>query len=1034
MALNELIRFPQVVPLIPGSGVQFLDFGFSIDKTSDVPREWGWFDPLNRSNFHDKVPPCVRRGDEETRGTESYSTDLKAIEQMFDRVWMPLPLLRREAQGFYRGPTNWARAFLVKLDEPDADGHRYRLVVATDTTLLDFDESEAYLAPSPSDAKNGHKFELPGPKDPIDWYFGENWVRDWCFETFKEMLEREERRRRQYAFRPLTDEQVYEQMQGTNEHISRYKAFVDLLFSLDILPPFKFVDRHTEPRTPPIDVDLVLDLGNSRSCGLLIESDPKQFGADITKAVKLQMRDLSRAEQVYADPFPSRFEFARAQFGRDHLSIRSGRAEAFGWPTVVRVGVEAARLAARRSGTEGSSGLSSPKRYLWDEDPQPDSWRFNTGTLEPGRSDYATGVAFTTLVNDEGEPLHLLDPNIVTQQPNKGFPAIRALYSRRNLTAFALAEIFVQAISMMNSPMHRLRRPANANLPRRLRRIIMTMPTAMPLAERHILKEQAQAACDLAYLSLGLAHVDYENQDESLGQKPPLVYSKEVAILVPKNAREGVDRWVGPDIVLQWDEATATQAVYLYTQVAVNYSGDARAFFQSVRHPDNENDSQARERLRLATIDLGGGTTDLVVTSVAVDGTGANVTMTPYTEFREGFNLAGDDALLRVVREHVVDPLLEKLRKSGMGERAEFALNQLLGGDRGDMKAVEYVRRQQFAAQIAAPIALGMLQDYESYDVLAPVPVTTRRFGEFFGPDNQPSADLLAYFNAELAKLGARDFKLEEMVFDVSLPDIDRTIRSVFLEMLQALGEIVYRYRCDILILSGRTSRLPAVRAILEESAALPSHRILPLHLFRVGSWYPYRDFRATVGDPKTTAAVGAMICLLGNGQLQNFNFRSNELRPKSTARFFGKLDKSNRLLAADEFYDDLDLDNTEYELPEERTFEFRGPMPLGFRQVPVDWWPGSRLYWIDFFTPEDASALSPVTPLAVSLKRTTKRVDDKFSGEKYVDRSGLEIKAIKGVKNGSPVTVPPGRLRLRLQTIDQIEGYWLDTGHLTGG
>ena len=67
-------------------------------------------------------------------------------------------------------------------------------------------------------------------------------------------------------------------------------------------------------------------------------------------------------------------------------------------------------------------------------------------------------------------------------------------------------------------------------------------------------------------------------------------------------------------------------------------------------------------------------------------------------------------------------------------------------------------------------------------------------------------------------------------------------MRSVFLEMLQALSEIVYRYRADLLILSGRPSRLPAVRAILEETAALPSHRLISLHQFRVGPWYPFRD------------------------------------------------------------------------------------------------------------------------------------------------------------------------------------------------
>jgi hypothetical protein len=1017
MALNELMHFPEVVPLIPGTGVQFLDFGFSIDKTTDVPKEWGWFDPRTTMN-NEKIPPCVRRGDEEPRGVESYSVDLKALEQMFNRVWMPLPLLRREAQGFYRGPTNWARAYLAKLDEPDADGHRYRLVIACDTTLLEFMESEAYLAPSPSDARNGHKFALPGPQDPVDWYYSESWVKDWCLETFKEMLEREERRRRQFSFRPLSDDEVHDQMQGSNEHVARYRAFVDLLHSLDILPSFQLVDRITEPRTPPIDVDLVLDLGNSRSCGLLIESDPEALGVDITKSVKLQLRDLSRAEQVYSDPFPSRFEFARAQFGRDHLSIRSGRSEAFGWPTVVRVGVEAARMAARRSGTEGSSGLSSPKRYLWDEDARRDSWRFNIAGTESGHSDYATGVAFTTLVNDLGEPLHRLDPHILEQFPDKGFPAIRALYSRRNLTAFALAEIFVQAISMMNSPMHRLRRPANANLPRRLRRIIMTMPTAMPLAERYILKQQAEAACDMAYLSLGLAQLQHLDDGSAR-----MHYTMEGRI------RERDD--AGPEVILQWDEATATQAVYLYTQVALNYSGDARAFFKSVRHPDNLQDAAAGDGFRLATVDLGGGTTDLVVTSIAVDGRpGANVTLTPLQEFREGFNLAGDDALLRVVREHVVDPIRRKLREIGMGERADYALNQLLGGDRGDMKAVELVRRQQFAAQIASPIALGLLTEYEAYDPLQPSPVVLRKFADFFSADSLPTPELLAYFNNELAKLGAKDFKLQDMEFEISLPDLDRTIRSVFLEMLQALGEIVYRYRCDMMILSGRTSRLPAVRAILEESAALPSHRVLPLHLFRVGQWYPFRDFRATVGDPKTTAAVGAMICLLGNGQLQNFNFRSNELRPRSTARYFGKLDQSNRLLKDDEFYDDLDLDNYDYELPDERAFEFRGPMPLGFRQLPVDWWPGSRLYHIDYATPDDARSLNPLTPLRITLKRAGKKVTNRHTGEEYMDNPNLEIKSIKD-REGR--TVPPARMRLRLQTISHQQGYWLDTGILLG-
>ena len=41
MPLNQLIRYPDIVPLIPGTGVQFLDFGFRIEKNTPVPQEWG---------------------------------------------------------------------------------------------------------------------------------------------------------------------------------------------------------------------------------------------------------------------------------------------------------------------------------------------------------------------------------------------------------------------------------------------------------------------------------------------------------------------------------------------------------------------------------------------------------------------------------------------------------------------------------------------------------------------------------------------------------------------------------------------------------------------------------------------------------------------------------------------------------------------------------------------------------------------------------------------------------------------------------
>ncbi|HEY9569059.1 MAG TPA: virulence factor SrfB, partial [Thalassobaculum sp.] len=335
---------------------------------------------------------------------------------------------------------------------------------------------------------------------------------------------------------------------------------------------------------------------------------------------------------------------------------------------------------------------------------------------------------------------------------------------------------------------------------------------------------------------------------------------------------------------------------------------------------------------------------------------------------------------------------------------------------------------QQFASQVATPIALALLSAYEAADLTDPPAVERRTVASFFRAaedgEGVPEAPV-EYVNAEVRRAGVEDFDLRLLELPVDVPEIDRTVRSVFLEMLQTLGEMVWRYRCDLMLLSGRPSRLPAVAAILRETACLSPTRIVPLHSFRVGRWYPFRDARATISDPKTTAAVGAMICLLAEGHLPNFNFRSDLLKPASTARFFGKLDRNNRLLKADEFYADMQLEDPEWVLPD-AGFEFRGPMPLGFRQMAVDWWPASRLYSLAYAEGADVADLQRRTPLHVQLRRDKAGDRRAQAGSHPIDM--FKIQRIEDKDGGS---VGALRLRLRLQTIDNQTGYWLDTGVL---
>lgn len=990
MSLAKTLKAPPVVSLAPSSGVQFLDFGFLAKGRRDLADVWSIADDPSL-----EAPQIVARGDEDPRGRVAYEVDWRGVVETFGGAWAPVPFFRREKAGSHeKGPVNWARVWVEALESPDEDGNDHRIVLAFDTDLADEHPAQAYLAPTRQDSQRGAEFTLATDPEKLGWFASQKWVRNWARAAFTEMVRADEAKR-SHAAPVVDDAMLAERLEGPGEDLARYLALVDMLGQLRILPAIRFIDRVTQPAPTPIDVDLVLDVGNSRTCGLMVETHPDEISADLAQAVRLNLRDLSDPTKVYSEPFDSRIEFNKAQLGWDDISFLSGRADAFAWPTVARVGAEAARLAAQRRGSEGSTGMSSPKRYLWDEDQRRDGWRFNAPD-ETGPAALAQGVEFTTLVNDAGEPLHAL-PDGLSPTDDRTFPAMRALYARSHLMTFSLSEIFMQAIAMMNAPAHRLRR-RNADLPRRLNRIIMTMPTGMPLAERQLLRKRAEAARDLIYMCLGQARRSAD-----------------------PDAAERVEPTPGagplPRIVMQWDEASATQATFLYSQVAVGYSGDARAFFGKMRLPVAEDRD---DDFRLATLDVGGGTSDLVITSYRVEGQGGNVTLFPKPIVRDGISVAGDDVVRQVIVEHVLEPIREALAAAGLGDGADMVMHRLFGGDRGDMDVEDQARRQRFAAHIGQPLALKLIAAYEGWSRLeggedaAPLSVEDAVTGEAAGA-------LIDDIDAEIAKRGAPDFRLRDVRFPVNPEEIDRTARSVMTDVLSAFAELTRRAGADMLILSGRTSRMPAIYDVIAETCALPPHRIVALHEFRVGQWYPFRSYEAKIDDPKTTAAVGAMICMLGEGRLRNFNYRSDFLKPYSTARYFGKLDDDNRLRSENVFFAEMNLDDPEYQLPD-KAFEFRGPMPLGARQFAADWWPAGRLYSIDYANAEAADEFNRRTPLSVEIERVRPSRDNPDLVDAF---------RIRGVSDVEGRKIRSGALRLWLQTIDNAEGFWLDTGVL---
>ena len=72
----------------------------------------------------------------------------------------------------------------------------------------------------------------------------------------------------------------------------------------------------------------------------------------------------------------------------------------------------------------------------------------------------------------------------------------------------------------------------------------------------------------------------------------------------------------------------------------------------------------------------------------------------------------------------------------------------------------------------------------------------------------------------------------------------------------------------------------------------------------------------------------------------------------------------------------------------------------------------------------DDARArLNDKTPLKVTLRRARRQIKSGAADGFEIDR----------IEDSEGRTVPPNLLRLRLQTIDEAQGYWLDTGIILG-
>ncbi|EEJ0118846.1 hypothetical protein ZK83_001763, partial [Salmonella enterica subsp. enterica] len=536
--------------------------------------------------------------------------------------------------------------------------------------------------------------------------------------------------------------------------------------------------------------------------------------------------------------------------------------------------------------------------------------------------------------------------------------------------------------------------------------LILTLPSAMPKQEREIFRQRMFEALALVWKAMG-----WHPQDEDF--------------TTPKQREKSVVPV--PEIQMEWDEASCGQLVWLYNEAISHYAGRTESFFNALARPDRQPEPGVvpGRALRVASIDIGGGTTDMAIVHYQLDdGVGANVKITPHLLFREGFKVAGDDLLLDIIQRCVLPSLQTALQRAGVTDAA--ALLATLFGDSGRIDT-QAILRQQTALQLFMPLGHAVLSAWEQSDINDPFAGLHATLGDLL--IRRPTSNVMNYIQQAIDHAlpsGSPTFDIFNVPLQIQFSQLQEALLAgqfTLTTPLHAVCEAISHYHCDILLVTGRPTCLPGVQALIRHLQPVPVNRIVWMDKYQVHEWYPFSQ-QGRIGNPKSTAAVGAMLCSLAlNLRLPRFNFKAADIGAYSTVRYLGVLDNTvNTLRDENIWYHEIDLDKPGATLDARLHFPLRGNVTLGFRQLANSRWPATPLYCLSINSAELAKTIAGDGVLNVRLKLRDSSKDS--APESFILSDAW-------LQDGTPVAADALTLKLNTLADRRHSGshYWIDSG-----
>ncbi len=907
-----------------------------------------------------------------------------------ENVWFPIPFFLLKGKKSAFGPTNWCRGKLIPISNSGRE-RRYTLLLAFDTrSVLENDDYE-------NEDLNETPIFTNGTEHSKTYAICNNEFKlvSYCSEEFNcEWVDR-------YLLKLFHGVDTIQELRGIRMPKLRYLAL--FMFIIRYLSKFASIPQLTlfsDANVGQGNVDLVVDIGNSRTCAVLFD------GGDFTKCSPLELQDFTEPINAngglnkHRDSFDMRLAFRAADIGGNFGLANSHQ---FVYPSFIRLGKEASQLIHKAAnmniGAEKNSTFSSPKRYLWDSRPQKNEWEFVyvSGEEDKSHSIYVPGIS-EQLETDGSLNID-------------GNGGIMMHYSRKTLMTFAFLEILSQARLQINSYEQRSYW-GDESMPRRVGRIIITAPTAMSHIEQLALRKCAEDAAIMLDRF-------YKNTFNEVCDDAEL--RKQVQVIPSAKSIANKSDWI-------YDEATSAQFVFLYAEIKERYQRHVREYFNFYGKVRDDLDDYKEKSLTIGSVDIGAGTTDVMIAAYKFKDCNQQCQLTPVPLFWDSFYKAGDDLLKELVHQLVIEgkysPIEQKLRE--MGKNPIEILQPFLGTNNG----VSYRNRQlrsDFNIQVSVPIVSFYLelmrQNKEERKDLS--------FDDIFA-DNIPTQPVLTHFEESFG------FRLQDLTWTYDRNVVAALIKKTFDSLIGKISSLFSCYQCDIVLLSGRPTSLEPLTSLFLEYFAISPNRLKAMNDYRVGRWYPedkrypFIDGNGGFINPKSIVTTGAMIGqIASNGGLNGFTLDLSELnaRLQPTTDYFGYLD-SNQVFTESFLTPDTNV----------ATIEVSSlPYRIGTRQRNIPSYPSRPFYMIDFndYKIEDRvrgrydDDIDDNT-VATGIKNEKQKIIQGFPlkvrlARDYVaDKEQINVDSIDDVHGNS---VNRNFINMQIQSMSEVENFWLDSG-----